>query len=359
MSFLPKKNLILHDYFENFGGGERLITNLYNSKKFDLIYGFDENNLIKKLNIHKKSQGLISPTIPKILKKFLIKKKFENLILNKKYCNYFISGNYSIFLNKQNSGKKIFYCHSLPKLFFFYNRFYNNKNLLKKIIHFFYKNKFKMQFLDRLKEVDLIICNSKYTQNNLKKFTNLKSVVVYPPIEIDKFTWISQKKYFISNSRHENGKNIEKIIKVFKKLNHLKIYLTSRGSKTNYLKRLAKNSKNIIFKDLLNEKNYSKLLGNCCATINISNSEDFGMAAVEGLAAGKPSITINEGGYLETIKNNYNGYILNKLNIEDELSNYLSKVDFKKLYLMKKNCIKSARKYSAKNFIKKILRIIN
>jgi len=47
MSFRTKKNLIIHDYFENFGGGERLIKVLYDTRNFNLIYGFDENNLIK------------------------------------------------------------------------------------------------------------------------------------------------------------------------------------------------------------------------------------------------------------------------------------------------------------------------
>jgi hypothetical protein len=42
MSFGQKKNLILHDYFENFGGGERLVTNLYNTNTYDLVYGFDK-----------------------------------------------------------------------------------------------------------------------------------------------------------------------------------------------------------------------------------------------------------------------------------------------------------------------------
>ena len=83
------------------------------------------------------------------------------------------------------------------------------------------------------------------------------------------------------------------------------------------------------------------------------------MAAVEGLAAGKPSISIKEGGYLETIKNGHNGFLLNRLNLEKDLSDLLNKLDFKKLYSMKDNCTKSAKKYSKQKFIKKISKLAN
>ena len=75
MSFKTREHLIIHDYFENFGGGERLIKVLYNTKMYDLIYGFDKNNLVKKINLHKNSLNLNKKKIPIILKKFLLKKK--------------------------------------------------------------------------------------------------------------------------------------------------------------------------------------------------------------------------------------------------------------------------------------------
>ena len=51
MSFRDSKNLIIHDYFENFGGGERLVKVLYENKSFDIIYGFEKNNLTKVVQL--------------------------------------------------------------------------------------------------------------------------------------------------------------------------------------------------------------------------------------------------------------------------------------------------------------------
>jgi glycosyltransferase involved in cell wall biosynthesis len=244
----------------------------------------------------------------------------------------------------------------LPRIFFEYENFYKSTNLVKKIINLFFKKKFKEEYIKKIKSMDIVLCNSLYTKKKIKKFSNLEAKIVYPPIETKKFKWISQKKYFVSNNRHELGKNLEQVINVFKLFPDINIYFTSQGSQTNYLMKIAKNHNNIIFTGFLDEQKYSNLIGNCCATVNITSNEDFGMAALEGLAAGKPAIVINEGGYSETIKNNFNGFVINKLNLEKNLINFLINIDFRKLKSMKLNCISSVNKYSSENFIKKIFK---
>ena len=58
MPFGKKKHLIIHDYFENFGGGERLVKVLHNTGIFDLVYGFEKNIIAKKININLNSLNL-------------------------------------------------------------------------------------------------------------------------------------------------------------------------------------------------------------------------------------------------------------------------------------------------------------
>jgi glycosyltransferase involved in cell wall biosynthesis len=357
MSFRDSKNLIIHDYFENFGGGERLVKVLYENKSFDIIYGFEKNNLTKVIGLNKKSLNLNSTNQPILLKKILLKKKFETLQIKKKYDTCIISGNYSIFSNLKNCRKKIFYCHSLPKIFFEFNNFYKFYDF-KKIINIIYKEKFIKQYIKKLNEMDIILCNSIYTKKKIKEFTNLNAIVIFPPIETKNFKWICQKKFFVSNNRHTLGKNLISVIKVFKKFPDYNIYFTSSGPLTNHLKKFSRKNKNIIFTGFLNENEYSSLLGNCVATINISMNEDFGMAALEGLSAGKPAVVTNSGGYLETIKNGYNGFVIDKNNVEKELNFFLNNLNLQKLYKLKKNCIMTAKKYSAKNFIRKINKIL-
>ena len=109
------KILYVHDYFQNLGGGERLIFSLIRKNDF-LITSFLHKkikNIIKKkinvLEINKKFTSQINRIFIPINFYF-----FNNKIF---YQNCFISGNYSIFFNTKKIKNKIFYCHSLPKIF--------------------------------------------------------------------------------------------------------------------------------------------------------------------------------------------------------------------------------------------------
>jgi glycosyltransferase involved in cell wall biosynthesis len=359
MSFGKSEYLIIHDYFENFGGGERLVKVLFDTKIFDLIYGFDKNNLVNKINLNKNSLNLNKKKLPIIIKKLLLKKNFENLIIKKNYKTCILSGNYSIFSKIPINCKKIFYCHSLPKIFFQFEEFYKVYDIKKRLIKTILYKKFKKEYIKKLKTMNLILCNSIYTKKKIKKFTGLNAKVLYPPIETNKFKWISQKQYFVSNNRHVVGKNLDKVIDVFKKFPKIKIYFTSTGSENNYLRKISKDFKNIIFTGFLSEKKYANLIGNCSATINISSNEDFGMAAIEGLASGKPAITLNEGGYLETIKNNFNGFVFKKKEINNNLTNFLKNINFYELKKMRKNCEYTAKKFEKKIFYRKIRNNLN
>ena len=124
------KNLFAHDYFENLGGGENLaLTFLKNNKSFSLLTFFISNFLKKKLKY--KKIILLSNYNNKIILLF----KIFFYKVNGNIKNYIASGNYTPLLKVTNYKKKIFYCHSLPKFFFLYEKFYSKKNIFLYITH--------------------------------------------------------------------------------------------------------------------------------------------------------------------------------------------------------------------------------
>ena len=127
-----KKNKILfvHDYFQDYGGGERLILSLI--QKSDLLITSFINFMIKNI-IKKKFKILeINKKIKNRINKIFLPYYFYSLKNKIYYDNAFVSGNYSIFFDTKNVKNKIYYCHSLPKIFFEYNNFYK-RNLIFKI----------------------------------------------------------------------------------------------------------------------------------------------------------------------------------------------------------------------------------
>ena len=117
---------------------------------------------------------------------------------------------------------------------------------------------------------------------------------------------------------------------------------------------MGKDNEKIKFVGLVNEKKYKRLLNQSIGTINIGKNEDFGMSAIEGMSAGKPAIVINDGGYLETCKDGFNSFVLNKNDIKNNLFKLLKNFNLNKSKRMEKNCLATAKKFNQKIFTKKI-----
>ena len=200
-----KKSLFVHDYFQNLGGGEKLILSLVRNEDY-LITSFVDNKILKFLKKKRikilQDNNKISLKIKKIITPFYFNFSSNNLC----YKNCVISGNYSVFFNLSNVKNKIFYCHSLPKIFFDYGNFYSTNIFFKyiiKLIGVF----FKKMYIKKISRFNHIIANSNYTKKKINKHIKKKVLVIYPPIE--NFKYNKKGKYFLSNSRHEIDKNID------------------------------------------------------------------------------------------------------------------------------------------------------
>ena len=85
-------------------------------------------------------------------------------------------------------------------------------------------------------------------------------------------------------------------------------------------------------------------------------SINVGHEITTALAAGKPVIAGNEGGYKETVINGKTGILIDDIN-EENLAGAISKVDDeldKNPDKYRKACINQAKKFSVDNFIKQI-----
>lgn len=341
----------MHDYFANYGGGERLVDIL--SKRKDLlIYGFVNKEIKKKIKTKAKQISLLNYKVPDLIKKIILIIKF--FLLKIPNCtNCICSGNYSLFSNLKNAKNKVIYVHSLPKIFFKYNLFYK-KNFFKYLIYIFFKKIYLYLYIKKLNSFKCIISNSNFTKKSLKKITNKKIFVIYPPIKKNKIKKIFIGDFYLSNNRHEVEKNIDKIILAFQKMKDKKLIITSQGSLTKKYIKLAKKFTNIKFVGLVNDKKYFNLLKKCRALINVTNNEDFGMSAIEGMSYGKITFCINEGGYKETTINNFNSIHVKKNNIVEDLVNKIQTINTSILNKLGKNCIKTSKKFSEEKFFKRL-----
>ena len=101
------KGIIVHDYLNNFGGGEKLVKILAEQKKFKIITFFAISVIVNKF-FPKFNLFIINKLpLPVAIKKFFLINYFKKFKVPKSQ-NCIVSGNYSLFSNL-NSINNIFY----------------------------------------------------------------------------------------------------------------------------------------------------------------------------------------------------------------------------------------------------------
>lgn len=152
---------------------------------------------------------------------------------------------------------------------------------------------------------DYIIANSTHIQSDIKKYYGRDSVVIHPPVDIERFNVNSSKPRlgFVTAGRQVPYKKTELIIEA---CNQLKLPLTvvGYGPEHKRLKRAAGPTITMLGRasDAEMPKYFVEAEGFIMASF-----EDFGVTPVEAMAAGTPVIAFEAGGALDYIKPNING----------------------------------------------------
>ncbi len=184
----------------------------------------------------------------------------------------------------------------------------------------------------KLFRIEKIICNSEFTKKVIDKEYGVESVVVYPPVDVDRIK--SKRKenliLFVGRfSQLKQNKNQDVLIKAFKKLvdNGLKDWkLVLAGGievgVTDYLKSLEKLSegypieiiKSPDFTALKDLYGKARIFWSASGfgeneEKNPDKVEHFGMTVVEAMATGAIPVIFNAGGHKEIIKDKRNGFL--------------------------------------------------
>jgi len=162
-----------------------------------------------------------------------------------------------------------------------------------------------------IKKMDLILTNSINTKNRIQEFLWLDSEVLYPPVDLQEFTYIWQKDYYLSFARLADAKRVDKVVEAFMQMPNKKlvvIYWENDPAKEKIFE-MAKWHDNIEFITLKNNVWFTGYVGNAIATLYIPIDEDFGMSPVESMAAGKPVIWVDDGWLKESIIHEKNPHI--------------------------------------------------
>ena len=189
--------------------------------------------------------------------------------------------------------------------------------------------------------------------------------MVYPPIDLARFENLkaTRGKSFVYISRLNPPKRQDVLIEAWKKFSKknkgYKLILVGTPDNEKYYEKLlslSKGDNSIKIKTHSSKKELENILRTAKVGLFLGYQEDFGIVPLEVLATGKPLLGVDEGGYVETIKDHPLFHRIRERHsrkemIEEiaiELENFVNKKN--------KNVMK---KIKMKNFVKEMDTILN
>lgn len=310
------KIALVHEMLVKLGGAERVLkkltdlfpaapiyTLLYDKKATDEWFSGRD---IRTSLLQKKYEWLHQP-------KFLLP-KMSRAVEEWNFSDYdlVISSSSAFAHGIRTSGKTkhICYCHSPMRYAWDYTHEYTKSYsrlgrwMISKILHPIRQWDFRAA-----SRPDVIFANSRHTQRRIAKYWRRESEVLYPPVNIRRFTPTAHHdNFFLIVSALTPFKRIDLAVKAFKEREE-KLVIIGDGAQRSNLEKIA--GKNTTFLGRLSDNKVREYYENCRAFI-FPGEEDFGITPVEAMACGKPVLAYGVGGVTESVVPGVSGEFFNK-----------------------------------------------
>jgi glycosyltransferase involved in cell wall biosynthesis len=364
------KTLIIHDRFMFRGGAERLVLILANDYNADILTEFwidgetfDRSEAPGKIfTLAKNDLKIDAARYFRAQYNFIFKTR--KIIRQGGYDLIIFSGNncLSAIMHLEKGQRNFLYCHSpVRHVYDLYKKFRGEQKSLFKRIVYYSIGAWLIRFIYRigLSGFKTVVSNSNNTRSRLIKYCRKDSqAVIWPPVDVNKFKWISQENYYLSFGRVDKLKRVGDIVKAFQKMPDKKLKVSSSGNDFENVKNLARGYDNIEIIGWVSDEDLKELVGKCIATIYVPIDEDAGMAPLESNSAGKPCICNRDGGFVEIIEDGVNGKFVPKDYSIDDIVLAVKELDKEKALATREACEGKAKEYSKEEFLGKVRGVV-
>ncbi len=148
--------------------------------------------------------------------------------------------------------------------------------------------------------VDYFIANSKFIRRRIWKTYHREAAVIYPPVEISKFSLCENKEdFYLAASRMVPYKKMDLIAEAFAAMPERRLIIVGDGPEMQKVK--AKTGANVTILGYQPDDVLHDYMRRAKAFV-FAAEEDFGIVPLEAQACGTPVVAYAKGGALETIR---------------------------------------------------------
>jgi glycosyltransferase involved in cell wall biosynthesis len=176
--------------------------------------------------------------------------------------------------------------------------------------------------LNASERVTSYVANSKGTQRRIRELYKRDATVIHPPVEVERFQRDEPEDYFLTVTEVVPHKRVEVAAAAAERASQpLKVV----GSGPDLDRLRSEYGDHVEFLGRVDDDGLEELYAKAAAVI-VPNVEEFGIAAVEGQASGRPVIAARAGGVLETVVEGETGHFFEP-DDADELAGAMSSFD--------------------------------
>ncbi|MDD3267626.1 MAG: glycosyltransferase family 4 protein [Burkholderiales bacterium] len=362
------KVAIVHEWFVSYAGSEKVVEQLIkcypeadifalidclNPDEKDFLQGKEvKTSFLQKIPFIKQKYQLFLPLMPFAIEQFDL-------------------SNYDVIISSSHAVAKgvltgpnqlhICYCHSPIRYAWDLQHQYikeSNKGFLLSWLMRYFLHKIRLWDYRTANGVDYFIANSNFIARRIKKVYGRDSEVIFPPVDIQKFTpQINKQEYYFTASRLVPYKKVDLIAKAFAKMPDKKLIIAGTGDGATKIQDLANKYTNIKYLGFISDDKMIELMQNAKAFV-FAAEEDFGIIPVEAQACATPVIAYGKGGVCDSVITESDlatGVFFYKQDT-DSIINAVR--EFESIQLDFSNCISNSQKFSEVLFRNKILNFV-
>lgn len=152
------------------------------------------------------------------------------------------------------------------------------------------------------KAVDVLVANSQYVADRIRRCYGREAQVVYPPVDIGKYMLRRTKEaFYLTASRLVPYKRVPLIVDAFALMPTRKLVIIGDGPESPRLRIALRQAPNVEWLGFQSDAVLVDYMQRARAFV-FAAEEDFGITVLEAQACGTPVIAFGRGGSLETVR---------------------------------------------------------